>query len=190
MNKTNFLRKTSLNKEITFSRKVKSKSKIRMDRRANMLTEHTLKVIIAVMSLLLLLYLLFSLYSSFTGKQNFKRAEATLENLNEKMIDASNSGKKQSIPLLEPNGWVLVSYGAGEKPDKCTDNCICLCEDEKVGRWKWFLADNQIEKCNIRGECKNFEEKINEFKIKLRKDVEVEFDDGWYTIVGVEDEDE
>ena len=169
----------------------KLEEKIRMNRKANMLTEHTLKVIIAVMSLLLLLYLLFSLYSNFTGKQNFKRAEATLENLNEKMIDAQNTGEKQSIPLLEPNGWVLVSYGVGEKPDKCTDNCICLCED--VGfrdRLKFLAGIDQVEKCNIRGECKNFKEKINEFKIELRKDVEVEFDEGWYAIEGVENDDD
>ncbi len=175
--KANFLRKTSLNKEITFLRKVKSKAG--RDKRGFLLGEYTLKIIIAVLSIILLLYLLFIFYSSFTEKQNFKRAESTLGSLDEKMIDAKSG--EISLPLLEPNGWRLISYSGIEKPDACTENCICLCEAVETGKWKKGLiwADTQIEKCETRGVCKNFDEKINEFNIKIRTDVNIKYDNGY-----------
>lgn len=153
------------------------------DKRGDLLSEYTLKVIIAAISLLLLLYLLFALYASFTNKQNFERAGATLENLNEKMVDARNLNVMQSIPLLEPNGWVLLSYISGEKPGECQENCICLCEGIRIrDRWKLWWTDSQVEKCNQRGVCKDYTEGLNKFEIELRKDVNVEFKGGQYVI--------
>ena len=134
-------------------------------------------MIIGVLCVLLLLYLLFVFYSSFTDKQNFQRAEATLESLSEKMIDAKNSQETVTLPLLEPNGWRLISYTGVEKPEACTSNCICLCADRIRDKW---LGQNQIEKCEVRGVCKNFDEKINDFNIKIRTDVNVEFEGGGY----------
>jgi len=158
----------------------------RMNKKGNLLGEYTLKIIISAMALLLLLYLLFVLYSTFTDKQSFARAEATLESLNEKMADArENQTGSESIPLLEPNGWRLISFApslsAADKPDKCQKNCICLCEDEDTA-WKLWWAKDQIEKCNIRGVCKNYDAGINDLKIELRKDVEVKFQGGNYVI--------
>jgi len=157
----------------------------KMNKRGNMLAEYTLKVIIAAMSLLLLIYLLFALYSSFTQKQNFDRAEATLDGLDEKMIDARNLNEKQSHVLLEPNGWVLLSYTSGKKPDECQDNCICLCEAKGTGSWKraYIWAQDQIEKCNLRGVCKDYSEDLSDFEIELDEtDVEVEFKGGKYVV--------
>jgi len=141
-----------------------------------LLGEYTLKTIIAVLAVLLLLYLLFVLYSSFTDKQNFERAEATLDNLNEKMIDAK-SGNAVSLPLLEPNSWLLISYTGLAKPEACTDNCICLCADGVRDKLK--LWQDQIDRCDVRGVCKNFDENINEFTIKIRTDVNIKYDDGY-----------
>jgi hypothetical protein len=157
-----------------------------MNRKANMLAEQTLKIVIATLSLLLLLYLLFALYSNFTQKQNFARADATLQGLDGKMIDARNNNEKQAHVLLEPNGWILTSYTSGEKPDECSDNCICLCEAQGTGSWKraWIWAQNQIEKCNLRGTCKDYSENLNDFEIEIddETDVEIEFNGGKYEI--------
>jgi len=155
-----------------------------------LLGEYTLKIIIAVLCILLLLYLLSVLYSSFTDEKNFNRAKETLDNLNEKMVDAKTSAV--SLPLLEPNGWRLISYIGLEKPEACTKNCICLCEDVKTGRFKkaYIWADTQIEKCNIRGVCKNFDDKIEEFNIKLRNNVDIEYKDEGFVISESENENE
>lgn len=151
-----------------------------------LLGEHTLKTIIGVIAVLLLLYLLVVLYSSFTDKTSFKRAEATLESLSEKMLDAKSGTEDVSLPLLEPNSWRLISYPGFEKPEQCIDDCICLCEGIRIrDRWKLFWTDTQLEKCDIRGICKNFGESINNFEIKIRADVEIEYDEG-YIITEVE----
>lgn len=149
-----------------------------------MLGEYTLKVIIAVLCILLLLYMLFNFYSSFTDKKNFARAEATLNSLSEKMIDAKNAQDTAvSLPLLEPNGWRLISYSEAEKPKQCTRNCICLCEDVNwKDRAQFWGGTTQLDKCEMRGACKNFEEKINDFNIKIRIDVNVEYKNRGYLI--------
>ena len=129
--------------------------------------------------MLLLLYLLTVLYSSFTSKQSFERAEATLEGLDEKMVDARNNNEKQTHVLLEPNGWKLVSYTGGEKPDECQDNCICLCAS-----WKRDWLKSEVDKCNVRGVCKDYTEDLGDFEIKIddETDIEIEFDGGKYVI--------
>ncbi len=143
-----------------------------------LLGEYTLKMIIGVLCVLLLLYLLFVFYSSFTDKQNFQRAEATLESLSEKMVDAKSGAV--SLPLLEPNGWKLISYSGAEKPEACTSTCICLCADRIRDKWK--IGQDQIDKCDVRGVCKNFDDKINDFNIKIRVEVDIEYKNGGYII--------
>ena len=155
-----------------------------MNKKANLLGAYTLKVIIAVISLLLLIYLLVSLYASFSNEKNFTNAKATLKNLDEKMIDARKLGVKQTLPLSEPNGWKLISYLSTDKPEQCIDNCICLCEDEETGKYEraWIWAHDQVEKCEVRGVCENYKEKLNAFNVTLRSDVEIEFKSGAYII--------
>ena len=63
MNKTNFLRKTSLNKEITFPRKVKSKS--RMNKRADL--EGLIKILTWIVFFGIALGALYFLIRRFTG---------------------------------------------------------------------------------------------------------------------------
>jgi hypothetical protein len=142
---------------------------IKKDKKAFLLGEYTLKVIIAVLALVLLVYLLFSFYSSFTGEKDLAKARATMQDLQEKMLDAKN--EEVSLPLLEPNGWRLISYKLGG-PQECTANCICLCSKEG-----WF--SDQVEKCDSRGICKNFQEEINEFNIKLRTDINIKYNNGY-----------
>ena len=159
---------------------------MKINKKGFLLGEYTLKVVIAGISLLLLVYLLFSLYSSFINEKNFKRAEATLNSLNEKMINVKNSGNG-SIPLLEPNGWRLISYISGEKPEKCSNYCICLCEGIEIkDRMKLIWAPSQKEKCNIRGVCKEIDVSINEFNIGIRNDVYIEFKNRGFSIIANE----
>ncbi len=149
--------------------------KNKMNKKGFMLGEYTLKVIIAIFCIILLLYLLFSFYSSFTDKKNINGATSTLNDLSEKMIDAKNEQERVTLPLLEPNGWRLIGYSTGDRPEQCTGNCICLCAD----RWRdrWFK--DQIEKCEAIGVCRNFDVNINTFNIKIRTDVNIDYDRGY-----------
>lgn len=156
---------------------------IKSHKKGMLLAEYNLKVIIAVLVLLLLIYLFFVWYSSLIEKQNFQRAEATLGSLEERMADARKGIEIAPLPLLEPNSWKLISYTSIVGPGACTGNCICLCEDIKwTDRAKVFWVPTQIEKCEIRGICKNFDVSINNFEIILRSSVNVEYKEGGYII--------
>lgn len=143
-----------------------------------MLGEYTLKMIIAVLCILLLVYLLSSIYSSFTNKKDLNKAKETLNSLAEKMIDAKTTQKRVTLPLLEPDGWRLIGYSGIEKPEQCTDNCICLCADRLRDRW----FKDQIEKCGAIGVCKDFNENINLFNIKIRTDINIDYTGSAYVI--------
>ena len=129
----------------------------------------------------------FSIYSSFIDEKNIKKAEATLESLNEKMNSVKINGKS-SFPLLEPKDWKIISYTQGDKPKSCIKNCICLCDDTSFARNTpaigSMITDSQLEKCNKLGVCKNFDNGLNEFNIKLRDEVEIDFNNGNFIING------
>ena len=144
-----------------------------------MLGEYTLKMIIAVLCIILLLYLLFSIYSSFTNQKSIEKAEATLSSFVEKMNDAKT--KVTTLPLLEPNSWLLIGYNGNQKPIKCLKNCICLCPERGYG--DMVKGTDQIDKCDLSGVCRDIENKFNTFNITVnRQDVNIEYKDGGYLI--------
>ena len=154
---------------------------IKSNKKGMLLAEYSLKMIIAILALLLLIYLFSVWYSSLIDKQNFQRAEATLGDLKDRMVDAKKN--IQVFPLLEPNSWKLISYTGPVLPEACFKNCICLCEDVKwTDKAKVFWIPTQLDKCNVRGVCENFDEFFNEFEIILRSSVKVEYKDGGYII--------
>jgi len=148
------------------------------NKKGMLLAEYNLKVILAILAILLLLYLFFNWYSSLIEQRNFQRAEASLVSLQEKMIDAKSG--VVTLPLLEPNGWRLVSYTDYNRPESCQGNCICLCEGiGSFDRAKLFWAPTQLEKCEIRGVCKSLEDDINKLDIGLRVQVKIQYDGGY-----------
>lgn len=136
------------------------------NKKAFMLGEHTLKVIIAVLCLLLLFYLLFSLYSSYQNEKNLRMAGATLDEISEKMSEAKEKGEVQEVVLLEPRGWILISFDGNKKPNKCISNCICVCTNDEPG---FHVVSTELELCNALGVCENFDDKINKFGYQIRK---------------------
>ncbi len=132
-------------------------------KKAFLLGEHTLKVIIAVLCLLLLAYLLFRVYSSSKDQRNLELAESTLNELEEKMEEAKTSGKEQEMIVLNPvsgkllNYWWIIAWPyktQNKKPERCMGNyCICICG---AGDSK----DSSLQQCDSLGVCKNFDEKI------------------------------
>lgn len=149
-----------------------------------MLGEYTLKVIIAVLSISLLLYLLFVLYGSYNSDQKLNQAEATLNDIVEKM-GLAKEGVEQDVVLLEPEGWYI--WGIKDKrlikrrPENCKEgNCLCLCADITV--WESFLnvakldwIEDELDKCDEMGICRGIEENINSFVYELRKDIQIKY---------------
>jgi|GEM_PF-847174 len=138
------------------------KAKLIKDKRGNLLGEFSLKTVISIISILLLVFLLFNIYSTFSDKSDLKKAEGSLERVDEKINEAAKNGVAEDV-LYEPKKWALLHYAEGG-PNSCLGKaCICICAEPGLLSFK-----KQIEKCNSAGACKNLKEKVIGFeKIKI-----------------------
>jgi hypothetical protein len=136
------------------------------NKKAFMLGEYTLKIIIAVLCLLLLIYLLFAMYSNYQKEKDLRVAAGVLDKLGESMTAAKTNGP-QDFTILGPGpkSWTLISYSFGEdRPLSCENSCICLCNAAPGSIQINYKGENQNEiqlnNCNEKGVCKNFNEVI------------------------------
>jgi len=122
-----------------------------MNRRANLLTEETLKIVIALISIGFLVYFLTALYFRNSADKDLELAESSLEHL----VEAINSDVKE-VEIYNPKGWCIVTwpYEKNEKPKLCEDNkwdnCICICECKSLVTDFQDYAD---EYCGVNGVC-------------------------------------
>jgi len=129
--------------------------KIVKNKRAFLLGEETLKVIIAVICIAFLIYLLVAIYFNVTGEQKLKEADASIQNLVVPEVERINSGGEYSsegILIPNPSEWLLFSYvGEEPKPNSCLDeNCFCICERTLLEFFDW-----QLKRCEDKGVCIN-----------------------------------
>jgi len=126
------------------------------NKKANLLPEEVLKIVIAVICIGFLIFLLVSLYLSLTGNQDKKFAVASMQNLTSKEITRINNGgefNSQGILVPNPSGWYIFSFVGEElKPNLCTGiNCVCICEIVTFNIFDW--QKRQANKCDDKGSC-------------------------------------
>lgn len=119
------------------------------NKKAFMLGEFTMKIIIAVLCILLLIYLLYSIYSLFTTKTKVQQAEASLNSIIERINPVYMNGGATNVRITQPEDWVFF-YDASGAPSSCRGEkyCLCLCPEQD-------LLKNQLEKCDKEGACKS-----------------------------------
>jgi hypothetical protein len=134
-----------------------------MNKKAFLLGEETVKIVIAVVCIIFLIALLVSIYFSVSGNQQAKEAEASMKDILIPEINKiDNGGEANAEGILVPNpaGWYIFSFADGEKkPNKCAgENCICICSAD------WF---NQLKTCDSKGACyvSSILKKFDTFKI-------------------------
>lgn len=118
-----------------------------MNKRAFLLAEETLKIVIALISISFLIYFLTALYFSSVSDQKFKQAEASIG----RIIDVVNNElvTVEDVTDITPSGWNLISYVGEKKPNSCAgQNCLCICEN----MWLDFY-DRQLNECSEEGIC-------------------------------------
>ena len=139
------------------------------DKKAMLLTEEVLKMIIAVIGLVLLSYFLVSFFYSDTKAKKQRDAAATIDEISQIISNIENSSL--SVVALQPQRWTLFSFTAEEeKPNQCSgQNCICICNKVPVD-----VFGMQIKKCAKEGSClviSNLEEfeniKIESYKKEI-----------------------
>ncbi len=143
-----------------------------MNKKATLLPEEVLRIIIAAICIGFLIYLFVSLYFSVIGEQNKKLAAASMKEVISEEITSINSGgefKEQGIRIPNPSGWYVFSFVNEDlKPNLCTSqNCVCICEDVTyILDWQKRLA----KKCDDRGSCIVVSNLKKFDKIKIERD--------------------
>ena len=101
---------------------------LRSNKRAFLLAEETLKIIIAVIAIVFLIGFITALYMTFQSGQKEKEAQATLEKLKE-AID----NNQDEFVIYNPKDWLLISWpleGESVSPRICSinqwENCLCI----------------------------------------------------------------
>ena len=153
------------------------------DKKAFLLGEYTLKIIIAVVCLLLLAYVLFNLYSNSEEEKDLRMAQATLDELGEKMEEARTTSQEQTITLLEPSDWYVYTFRQDfiNKPVGCESNCLCVCDSSS----SW---GGNAGACDNKGVCKNFVgatnfKNLRENHMEVFGDFSINYEEGKFTIL-------
>jgi hypothetical protein len=144
-----------------------------MNKKAFLLAEETLKIVIALISISFLIYFLSSLYFSNQNSKDLELAEATLENL----IESANSGIEE-VEIYNPQssdkfpgGWILISFPFGDSglPNSCSNlgsqSCLCICNEAA----NTYQDSGFTEDCDDVGICMDSNLKVDneDNKIKL-----------------------
>lgn len=77
-----------------------------MNKKAQILEEETLKIILAVISIVILVGLLYMLYSGIQKSKQSEQASAILKQVGDK-VDSLKSGGSDIMTITGPNGWYL-----------------------------------------------------------------------------------
>lgn len=140
------------------------------NKRAFLLAEETVKIIIALVCISFLVYFLSSLYFSNKHNGDLNLAKASLEHL----ISEINS-KSENVDIYNPSsskyfpgGWIVISFPLGsEKPSSCSkqgwNDCLCICGESTT-----TLTDSGLaQDCDSSGTCIESDFKIVGKKIRI-----------------------
>jgi hypothetical protein len=99
------------------------------NKKAEILAEEVVKIVLAVVCIIILIILAAGLYGIFTKKTDLEQARATLKEIVAK-IDSLGEGEQKNVLITSPKDWYIVGFSKGENmPFDCNgENCICICE--------------------------------------------------------------
>ncbi len=135
--------------------------KIKMNTKAELTSTEVVKIVFAALCIAILIYLAYNLYGLFIKKSDIAQAEASLENLYQKIGQVESGEKNNIVTIVEsPKDWWVIAwpYGGGvEKPEACKkDYCVCICPYVfDVGE-----KEDSLEECNKKGVCRDVSKKI------------------------------
>ena len=118
------------------------------NKRAMLLAEETLKIVIAVICIGFLAGFLASLYFGHKGSGDLKFADESLDYL----VNGINS-EETEVEIYNPKGWSILSWPYdGKIPFSCSnvgwESCICIC---KTPFFKG--TGNFLKNCDKKGLC-------------------------------------
>jgi len=133
-----------------------------LNKKAFLLTEETLKIIIAVIAISFLIYLLSSLYFANRSSKDLEVAKFSLNHLIEE-INSLEEGETRDVEIFNPRNWHLMSWPHEittgflfftderiETPRSCSnlgwENCLCICRKDNPDNCdeKGFCMENDF----------------------------------------------
>ena len=148
------------------------------NRKAFLLAEETLKIIIAVIAIGFLAFFLASLYFNSVNAQNLVKAQASLDRIKE--VIQNPEATNETVSDITPPGWSLFSFVGEKKPNSCGgENCLCIC-DNVID-----IFNRQIKECGSGGICEVFGNLDGFGEIEIKKpsiSVEIIKSEGGITI--------
>ncbi|VVB80096.1 Uncharacterised protein [uncultured archaeon] len=145
------------------------------NKRGNLLSEETLKIVIAVICIIFLVSLLLGIYNSYTTNREAEMAKSTLSKFNEAV-----SLKHETFDVFNPtsgslNKFYLVAWAeGGPLPTSCSNvgwaSCVCICRTsyslgikDLLGNiipiFRTDVQDNLLEECP-KWSCTENKEKV------------------------------
>lgn len=119
-----------------------------LNKKAFLLGEETLKIIIAVICIVFLIYILTAIYNANTSAKKIEEAKDILSRT-EEIVLSLNEGESERQDISNPNGWHLIGFIGEDKPNSCLgNNCLCICSNSLIGTSKL-----QAKKCDEKGAC-------------------------------------
>lgn len=143
-----------------------------INKKGNLLSEETLKIIVALVCIILLVSLLSGIYNNYTKNKQLEMAKSTLSQFKE-----SASLKHESFDAFNPvsstfSKFYLVSWNEGiQLPNNCANvgwvSCVCICRVTGWERAKGYFFREDIL-TNLREECPKWACLENTEKITLK----------------------
>lgn len=118
-------------------------------KKADMMPEEALKILLATLGIVLLLYLAFSFYGIFLDKTKVEQARVVLDDISAKLAIV-NGNETLSYLIVSPKDWTIYIFNKTEtSPFDCKNSfCLCLCSKFSV------VHSEQAELCDDNGLCK------------------------------------
>jgi len=133
------------------------------NKRAFLLAEETLKIIVAVICIGFLVFFLASLYFNSVNSQNLVKATASLERI--KKVIQNPQSTQEIVSDITPSGWKLISYVEAKKPNSCGgESCLCICDNILIN-----VFDRQLKECDSGGVCEAVRGLVGFGEIKIKK---------------------
>lgn len=134
------------------------------NKKAFLLAETTLKIVIALIAIGILIYFLVSLYYANVADKELEQAKATLNRLVEEInVGATEFEIYNLVTKLVGTGrvnihwndvWFLAFFET-QFPKSCPDSpCICICQDPSI------FPNEPIKACDKKGVCLHYNQKV------------------------------
>lgn len=120
-------------------------------KKADMMPEESLKILLGVLGIVLLFYLAFSLYGIFLDKTKVEQARVVLEDIAGK-ASVLNFSEATSYLIVSPKDWTLYLFNTTQIAPKGCKNAFCLCACSAFSN----IVKDQAKLCDENGLCKVF----------------------------------